>query len=397
MFTTIIIFILVLSLLVFVHEFGHFWVAKKFGLKPKEFGFGFPPRIFGFYKTKDKKWKIVKGKTEVNDADDTIYSVNWIPLGGFVMLGEDDDPSDNPDHFNNQSVWKRFFILSAGVSMNIILAIVLISVGLMFGLPQAIGDNIDPRANIINEKIQIIQVLKDSPAEKAGLKIGDVIKSIDGNKFFNTNDLSNYTDGKMGNELEYNILRGKDEITLKIKPEKIEKILEPGQVDFNATERAGVGVAIATIGLVKLPWHLAIFEGIKTTVFLTWAIIVAFYDLIIGLILGKGISADVAGPIGIASITGQVARMGFVYLLQFTALLSINLAVINFLPFPALDGGRVLFLIIEKIKGSPVKRELENVIHKTGFALLMFLIIFITVKDVTKYTDVFKVFWNKIF
>ena len=126
-------------------------------------------------------------------------------------------------------------------------------------------------------------------------------------------------------------------------------------------------------------------------------IIVAFYELIKGLIFGQGVTADLAGPVGIATLTGQVARLGVVYLMQFTALLSINLAVINFLPFPALDGGRFLFLIIEKIKRAPVRREVENLIHNIGFALLMILVLVVTFRDVAKFSGAFSNIWNKLF
>ncbi|MDP2736944.1 MAG: site-2 protease family protein, partial [bacterium] len=163
------------------------------------------------------------------------------------------------------------------------------------------------------------------------------------------------------------------------------------------TGLGGIGIGIIETGIVSYPWYLAIFEGIKTTLFLTWAIIMAFYELIKSLTLGQGVTADLSGPVGIATLTGQVARLGFVYLLQFTALLSINLAVINFFPFPALDGGRVLFLIIEKIKRSPVKAEVEGAIHNIGFVLLMALILMVTFLDIAKFGNVFQTIWEKIF
>jgi regulator of sigma E protease len=166
---------------------------------------------------------------------------------------------------------------------------------------------------------------------------------------------------------------------------------------MSGTGKGGVGIALSETGIVRYPWYLAIWQGFKMTFILIWAIITAFYELIKGLIYGHGVSADLAGPVGIATITGEVARMGFVYLMQFTALLSINLAVINFFPFPALDGGRFLFLIIEKIKRAPVKRELENLIHNIGFALLMILVLVVTFRDVAKFSGAFSNIWNKLF
>lgn len=384
MLLTLIVFIIVLSVLVFVHELGHFWVARKFGVKAEEFGIGFPPRAFGIYKNKDGKWKKIIGSKRVDDAADTIYSINWFPLGGFVKLGEDEEGGDDPNHFNNKKVWQRMSIISAGVAMNIVLAAVLITVGFMMGLPQAL-DNIDSRAQISDRNIQIVEIMPDSPAQKAGLKTGDIIAGIDGNQFTGYKDLQKFVNKRTGEELAYTIKRGKNEIKKNITP-----------VLMKETGKGGVGVGIVETGIVKYPFFLSIWEGIKTTILLTWAIIIAFYELIKGVIIGNGVSANVAGPVGIAAMTGQVARMGFVYVLQFTALLSINLAIINFLPFPALDGGRIVFLFIEKIKGSPVKKEVEAIIHNIGFALLMLLILVVTFKDVAKFGYWFKMVWEKI-
>lgn len=372
MLSTIIIFILVLSVLVFVHELGHFWTARKFGLKPKEFGFGFPPRAIGFYKNIEGKWKKVRGSKDVDDAADTIYSINWLPLGGFVSLGEDEAESDDPNHFVNQKPWKRSIILSAGVTMNVVLAAVLISIGLMIGFPQT-TTGISSKAKISDYKVQVIEVLSESPAEQAGLEAGDVILSIDDNEFNKEEDIQTYVAEHTGEELNYKIERWGEEKTYKIVPEVLAE-----------TNEGGVGIAITTTGLVKYPWYLAIWEGVKMTLLLLWAIIVAFYELFKGIILGHGVSADLGGPVRIAEVTGQAARMGFVYLLQFSALLSLNLAVINFLPFPALDGGRVLFIIFEKIFRRPVKRELEATLHYIGFTLLMILVAIVTFRDVLR-------------
>jgi regulator of sigma E protease len=361
---------LVLSLLVFVHELGHFYTARRFGIKAEEFGLGFPPRALGIYKSVSGKWKKVRGSQEVTDAADTIYSLNWVPLGGFVKLNEDESESADPDHFINKPIWKRAIVLSAGVSMNILLAMVLISIGLMVGMPQSL-DALDKNAVISDRKIQIIQVMDPSPAKNAGLSVGDIIVGIDGKQFASYPEIQKYVDEHKDKELAYQIKHAGETKDVKIKPEIREE-----------TGKGGIGVALTETGLVKYPWYQAIWQGIRQTFVLAWVILVAFYELLKGLIMGSGVSGGVAGPVGIASLTGQVARMGFVYLLQFTALLSINLAIINFLPIPALDGGRVLFLIIEKIKGTPVRRELEAVIHNFGFMLLMLLVLLVTFNDI---------------
>lgn len=370
MLLTIITFILVLSLLVFVHELGHFWTARKFGIRAEEFGIGFPPRAFGVYKSVDGKWKKVHGSKEVADAADTIYSINWVPLGGFVKLNEDESESSDPDHFVNKPIWKRAIVLSAGVSMNIILAIVLISIGLMVGMPQSL-DALDKNAVISDRKIQIMQVADPSPAMAAGIQVGDIIVGIDGRQFDNYPAIQKYVDENTNKELVYQIKHAGETKDVKIKPEMRKE-----------TGKGGIGVALTETGLVRYPWYQAIWQGVKQTFILAWVILAAFYELIRGLIMGQGVSGEVAGPVGIASLTGQVARMGFVYLLQFTALLSINLAIINFLPLPALDGGRVFFLIIEKIKRKPVRRELEALIHNFGFMLLLLLVALVTFHDI---------------
>lgn len=371
MFSTIIIFIFILSILVFVHELGHFWTAKKLGVKSEEFGFGFPPRFWGIYKSKNGSYKQVFGGKEVNDAEDTIYSINWIPLGGFVKIKGENGESEDSDSFASRPIWQRFAILSAGVSMNVLLTAILISAGFMIGLPQVINNELPASAQIQNERIQITQILKETPADEIGLKMGDIIQNIDGTKYANISSMQDYVASNIDQELSYTILRGDETLVYAITPTILEE-----------TKKGGVGIAVATTGLVKFPWYEAIWRGFFSAILMVIAICMAFFELFKNLITGAGVSADVAGPVGIATITGDMAKLGFIYLLQFTALLSANLAVVNFLPIPALDGGRVLFLIIEKIKGSPVKQELEAKLHYTGFALLMILIVVVTVRDI---------------
>ena len=434
MLLTIIIFFIVLSVLVLAHELGHFMMARKFGVRAEEFGLGFPPRAFGLQIWRERelkkisesesikvdikstpladgseiiketiidekrevdearlvrKFRFIKGAREINENEHkfgTVYSINWLPLGGFVKIkGENGEGQTEPDSFASKKIWQRAFMLSAGVAMNIVLAAVLISFGFMIGLPQSLDGSFNARAHISDKKIQIIQVMENTPAALAGLQVGDTVISIDNNIFANYQELQNYVAANVDKNLTYKIKRGQDLIETGITPKLMSE-----------TNRGGIGVAITETGVVSYPWYLAIFEGVKMTLFLTWAIIVAFYELIKGLILGHGVTADLSGPVGIANLTGQVARMGFVYLLQFTALLSINLAVINFFPFPALDGGRILFLIIEKIKRSPVKAEVEGAIHNIGFALLMLLILVVTFRDVSRFGYIFKNIWEKV-
>jgi len=369
---TIIIFLLVLGLLVFVHELGHFLVARKNGVKAEEFGFGFPPRILGVYKNKEDKWKQVRGAKEVKDAKSTIYSFNWIPLGGFVKIkGESGQNKEDKDSFAHKPVWRRALILVAGVVMNIMLAGVLISVGYMIGFPDSTA-NLPKSAQVSGQQVQIVQIMPDSAAESADIKAGDVVVSVDGESIDSEIELQELIRARANEEVD---------LVLKRQDKTMNLIVSP---DVKDNGQGSLGVAIVSSGIVKYPFFQSIWQGFKVAFLLLGAIFVAFFELIKNLFVGAPISAEIAGPIGIADMTGNYARMGFSYLLQFTALLSLNLAVINILPFPALDGGRILFLVIEKIKGSPVKQEVENVIHNLGFILLMLLVLLVTFKDVSR-------------
>jgi len=384
MLSTIIIFILVLSVLVFAHELGHFVTAKRLGVRADEFGFGFPPRIIGFYKNKFGKWRKVFGKTTYEDLESstledavpqsgsTIYSLNWLPIGGFVKIkGENDNGDKEADSFAAKKVWQRMLILSAGVIMNVVLAWFLFTVGYLIGMPQATSD-LSSSARVSNAMVAIIDVRADSPAEVAGLRAGDFIKAINGQEVALEEDMQAMISPLAGQEVTLLVDREQTEMTIVVVPEEV-------------SEGHGViGVGIMAAGTVRYPLFSAIIEGAKTTGWMLKEIVLAFGNLIGNLVSGESVSQEFAGPVGIANITGQAASLGFVYLLQFVALLSLNLAIINILPFPALDGGRILFLLIEKVKGKPVSRDIEAVAHNIGFLLLIALIIFITYKDIIK-------------
>lgn len=381
---TILIFLLVLSVLVLVHELGHFVSAKIFKIRVDEFGLGFPPRAIGFYKNSFGKWLRVKGTKSFEELSEnnkeelrpkkgsTIYSLNWLPLGGFVKIkGENGDDSRDQDSFASKKIWKRAIVLVAGVVMNVILAWFLFSLGYMIGMPQTTED-LGPGAIVSNQAVSVSAVMSDSPAEKAGLVAGDQIISAAGIRIDSDTSLQEIVSDKGGQEIEIVILNtNNQELSLMVTPEL-------------SGDRAIIGVNIYSSAKVRYPFFNALIEGVKTTGWILKEIVLSFINLFRDLFTGVAIGDQFAGPVGIANITGQAARLGFVYLLQFMALLSLNLAIINVLPFPALDGGRLLFLLIEKLKGKPVKKEVENMLNNIGFMLLMILILFITVKDVIK-------------
>ncbi len=368
---TIIVFILVLSVLVFVHELGHYATARMFGVKAEEFGFGFPPRVFGWKKVNGKR-KFFWGSGE-HESEDTIWSLNWIPLGGFVKIKGEDGENKDPDSFAAKKPWKRSIILSAGVTMNIILAAICLMLVFTLGSPQVLS-NVEEGAKVTDEKMQVMSLVADSPATEAGIELGDAIVALDGLSFNEITEVQDYVASKNGQSVEIEISRYGEPVRLSATPQVLPE---------NETgERAVLGVGIEKTGIVSYPWYKSIWLGMKATYNLFIQIIVAFGTIIKNAIVGQPVGVEVAGPVGIAVMTGKVARMGMNYALQFTALLSINLAIINFLPLPALDGGRVLFILIEKIRRKPVNQKVEQVVHTIGFALLMLLVLIVTGKDI---------------
>ena len=415
------------------HEFGHFVMARKFGCKVEEFGFGFPPRIFGVRVIKGKKLQKIaeeeKLEVEVDEGQNllgqevvaetiidktlevdqlvetkekiffwgaeededqekpgTVYSLNWIPLGGFVKIkGEDGEKRDQGDSFGGKKIWQRAIMLVAGVLMNVVLAAILLSIGFSFGLPTVLPTDQAElgRATVTSAQTQIYLVAKNSPAEKAGVAVGDAVLKIDDQSFNDVVGVQNYIASKDGQNIDLLVKRGNEEKLIVLTPTYLAEV-----------GHAGIGVGLARTGLVSYPWYLAAVKGVEATGILIVTIVVAFYEIIKNLIVGAPTGVEVAGPVGIAVLTGQVARMGVVYILQFIALLSVNLAIINILPLPALDGGRLLFLLIEKIRRRPVSQKIEGWVHTVGFSLLMLLMVFVTYRDVVKWGSGL---WQKLF
>jgi len=326
--TTIILFLLILGVIVFFHELGHFVMAKLYNVKVEEFALGFPPKIFG----------VKKGETE--------YRLNWVPLGGYCkIVGEDGEEKENPRSFGSRSIFQRFQIISAGVLMNFFLAFVIFSFIFMIGFPQDItgkdlsiikaGENSSQASVIINEenaksvkdiKIQISEIVEDSPADKAEMKIGDTVVQVDNKKINSIEDLQNYTQENLGKPMMLSITRGKESFTKEIIPRE------------NYPEDEGaMGVSLAQTAVVSYSFLEAIKQGFEYTVHLTIFIIMAFAGIIWGLITTGKTVAEVSGPVGIAIMTQQAAAMGFLTVLTFTALFSVTLAIIYALPLPALD------------------------------------------------------------
>jgi regulator of sigma E protease len=384
MIFTLVAFFIVLSLLVIVHEIGHFFTARKFGVKVDEFGLGLPPRAIGFYK--DESGKIRSVGPGKNDVKKMIWSLNWIPLGGFVKIkGEEGEGPADADSFITQKVWKRIIIVSAGVFMNFVLAAVLLTVSLTFGSPQIIEKPLPAAARISEVKIRVVEILPGSPAAKAEVMPGDTIIAIDGQNFPKIENLQAYMNSKVGTPVKLEIVRENNKLDKEVTP-----------IVLGETKKGGIGMALVQIGYVSYPWYISWWYGLIETFKMIGGVIYGFYLMLKNLIISRQIIGEVYGPVGIAGLIGDAARMGFLYILQFTATLSVIIAVINFFPFPALDGGRAFFLLIEAIRKKPVNQKLEAAMHNIGFALLMILVVIVTFRDIARLSSGFLNWWQNI-
>lgn len=387
---TFVLFVLILTILVFVHEFGHFITARKLGMRVYEFAIGFPPFAIGCYRDPSSgKLVWVKGKKKVKrnvldagggseveehaEYPTTLYSLNYLPLGGFCKIkGENGEEAKEKDSFGAQKAWKRIVVLVAGVVMNFLLAGVLLGIGFMIGLPADVTGSQDSSAQIVQEsKVVIEQVEHDSPAEKAGLQFGDTILSLDGQAVPASQDVIAYTKAHLEKDIVVKVQRGQEEKIFTIHP----SVVKPG-------ESPRLGVLLADAGLIRYPWYIAIYKGFIAAFWGLVNIFIGFYILLKGLIFGQGMAFDVSGPIGIAGVIGKSAKLGISYLINVSAMISLSLAALNIIPFPALDGGRVLFVVLEKIFRRPVPLKYEQIAHTIGFILLLILIVVVTGRDI---------------
>jgi regulator of sigma E protease len=358
---TTLIFIAVISVLVFVHELGHFVVAKRSGMKVEEFGFGFPPRLIG----------ITRGETR--------YSINAIPFGGFVKIyGEDGDDREKARSFGSKSIPIRLAVVLAGVMMNFFFAALILGVGNFIGLRMELPDDGSLNSRAHDVKVQLSSIAPDSPAEKADLQILDEIRG------FQTGSESITVHSPDAVKNFVNAHRGQ---TVTIEVDRAGEILHKS-VELRANPPAGqgsMGIAMSLTGKVSYSWYAAIGRGFEDAWYLVVQTVMGFALLFKTLFTEHKLLADVSGPVGIAKMTGQAARFGWDYLLRLVAAISINLAVLNVIPFPALDGGRAFMLIVEAIKGSPVNKRLEMAVNGIGFLFLLGLMLLITIKDIAKF------------
>ena len=378
----------ILGALVLFHELGHFATAKLFGIKVLEFGFGFPPKLFGI------------------PFRGTIYSVNLIPLGGFVrMLGEE-DPTD-PQSFARQAIGKRMIVLAAGSAMNMLLPVVIFTI--LFALPHE---------TLLGGSVIVTSVAPSSPAQEAGLRVGDVILAVDGEAVTSPSDLIALAKNRGGEPIVLSLRKASGVTGLASSPEfmtsqtvrvvprtdpprlkVVDQVTNPqtqvsvadaSRYDSNlgvgdTMTQGAIGVMIgltnAKFGMTTEPVWTAVISAVKTIWYVlsfTWSGIAAG--------ISTGTNPGIAGPVGIAQATGEIVEeRGFSQVYQMAAILSISLGVLNMLPIPALDGGRFMFVVIEWVRrGKRVSPKKEGLVHLVGFAVLIGLILVITFFDITK-------------
>ena len=362
---SILIFVIVLIVLIVSHEFGHFITAKLSGIGVEEFGLGLPPRIKGYM------WR------------GTLYSINWLPFGGFVrIVGEDGDASSLPQYegkrFTDKPRSVQALVVVAGIVCNILLAYVLIYFGLVAGLPVSVDSFAKYESYMSDKHVVVTDVIQGGSAEQAGLPAGATLISI-----ANAENAQLITSPAQVREI---IVASKGEpifVTYRTMGQGLVGL--PLKIVPKAVDGASpaIGIAMDSVATLKLPLLTAILPSIRTSTFMLANTAKGMWHLLSGLVRGDGsVASSVTGPVGIAGIVGDAADAGLGSLLLVAALLSFSLAIINLVPFPALDGGRLLFIIIEGIKGSPIKASITAVVNTAGFAILILLMLAVTYKDI---------------
>ncbi|MBI50754.1 MAG: hypothetical protein CL781_05430 [Chloroflexi bacterium] len=376
----------ILGFLVFIHELGHFLCAKKFNIKVTEFGFGFPPRLYGFR------------------YGETLYSINLIPVGGFVKMVGEEDPTD-PRSFANQSVIARIIVLSAGSFMNVIVPIVIFTTLLI--LPH----------DTISGEVTIGGIAPQSPAQISGLREGDVILKIDDIPVNNHTELIESIKKSRGEPTKFLVRRTRNITGIQTSPEfsstevieltprtEIPKLKVVTEVSDSSREvslssakayqsslkigdtltQGSVGILIGTLNPKITQQQLGIWDAVSTSIEKIFLVVTSTFSGVTNWI-SEGNDPGFAGPIGIAQVTDQVAEIGIAPVFELMALISISLAIVNMLPIPALDGGRLLFVLIEATRGGKrISPKTEGFIHMAGFAVLIALIILMSYIDITR-------------
>lgn len=353
---SVIVALFSLIILLVIHEFGHFFVAKKFGVKVEEFGVGYPPRLFK---------KEFRGTT---------YSLNLLPFGAFVRFPDESGLNDQIK-YSHQPVGKRFWIAMAGVISFWILAIAILTVVLTVGTRINIEDS--DNNNLISPAITIIGVQPNSPAAISGMMPGDNIVSMAVNgatiKIEKVKEVQDFVSKNIKSEIHLTLMRGDDLLEVVIKPR-----------ENPAAGEGPMGIILSKTTIKKVSFYRAPVEAVLTTGRMTMAIVDGYYHAIINLFRGAPTGVEPIGPVGIVGLASQAGKLGVSYFLQFIAMICLYLAVFNLLPIPVTDGGKVMFLLVEKIRKKPLNPKVEEKIEGAFFIVLLILMAFVTIKDIAK-------------
>jgi regulator of sigma E protease len=349
---TLVLFLLTFTLIVAVHEFGHYFTARLLGMKVLEFAIGFGPRLFG------------RKKGEID------YTVRAIPFGGYVrILGQDDftihqEGEGDPRAFTTKPWWAQAIVLVAGVTMNLVLALFVLTIAFATGTTAATGD------------VRVDQVAAGSPAEKAGIQVGDGVRTIDARQITRSADLVAYVRQRAATE---------SEVTLEI--ERNGRPIAPIKATPRAEPPDGEGPLGIRLEDVQGPVAVALPQAFGQAVQLSGDVVQQIAQLPGQLIASRGVGSgapQVGGPIQIFVVTGQVAQFGIPTFLKLIGVLSVNLAVLNIVPFPGLDGGRLLFVLIAGIFRKRLSPQLEAAVHAVGFVLLLLLLVVVSISDIRR-------------
>ena len=357
---TLLLFILILVVLILVHEFGHFIVAKLFGIRVDEFGIFFPPRVTA----------VTRGETT--------YSLNWLPFGGFVRIFGESAGEGGADSrsFANQPRLVQAAVVVAGIACNLLFAWLVLGGGYLVGLPTSVEHR--GFGTVIDAKVMVVNVLPGSPAEKAGLAAGDIIESVE------TGGAQETQDADAAATTEFISAHQEESLILMVDRDGVQQTFLAKAAADIVPDKKVIGVELDDVGILRLPPHLALIQG----AILGWDItrttasgLMAFF---VQLFTGTANLAGVAGPIGITAFGAAAIKQGVAAAIVLTALISINLALINIIPIPGLDGGRLLIIAVEALRGRPLSPGLLTKLTMAGFALLIALMVIVSYHDIAR-------------
>lgn len=346
--------------LIVLHELGHYLFAKKFGVKVEEFGIGLPPRVWG------------------RKIGETVYSLNLLPLGAFVRLEGEEHAVPGPRSFSGKPMWQRAVIVAAGVvAFWAVAAVIFTLLGMTSGIPTGISDQ--ETEGVTNPQVRILGVSKDSPAKEAGIALGDVVLALAHGKTAlsptTIREIQQFTSDYPDKEISVTLLRGNETVETSL------------TARANPPEGQGpLGVALVRTAFVHYPWYMAPAKAIQKTFELSSEIVRSLGGLAASLFAGKGVpeGVEIAGPVGILHLLTSSLSLGVPHFLSFFAVLALYLAIFNALPLPVVDGGKLLFLGIEAVRRKPLPAVFEKNLSAVFFVLLISLMIWVTIKDISK-------------